>query len=83
MLLCRAPVHLMNRRLGRLDHHLIDTDMRWSAQRCQQRHCAAFKSPERSVARLARLFRLQEVVSSNLTAPTIFAFVDVMGKVHL
>jgi hypothetical protein len=27
----------------------------------------------RSVAWLARLFRVQEVVSSNLTAPTIFA----------
>ena len=28
----------------------------------------------RSVAWLARLFRVQEVVSSNLTAPTIFQF---------
>src|ERR1051326_6871970 len=30
----------------------------------------------RSVAWLARLFRVQEVVSSNLTAPTIFSFRD-------
>ena len=30
----------------------------------------------RSVAWLARLFRVQEVVSSNLTAPTIFSFVQ-------
>src|SRR5580765_7694030 len=30
----------------------------------------------RSVAWLARLFRVQEVVSSNLTAPTILIFVE-------
>ena len=42
--------------------------------RCQaRRRAATFSGPRsgRSVAWLARLFRVQEVVSSNLTAPTI------------
>src|SRR5262245_14534243 len=39
----------------------------------QQQHSASFRPDSgRSVAWLARLFRVQEVVSSNLTAPTIF-----------
>ena len=48
----------------------------WAAEEnqhcnCRRRQASSGHGSGRSVARLARLFRVQEVVSSNLTAPTI------------